>query len=580
MAEAAAARAVPVVAALSWFLLCLRWFDAAAPFRPAAVQAVPPAAFAALLIVAVACLPGVAARARAIRRREAIAWDPGLLLVVLLAILFRLPMAWQGAAGYVTADGALSGIMALDVRDGRAHDVFVPHVPYSGSLKAHLTAPLAALVDAPRAFALVSVLFYAAFVAALYRLAVATSGAGGGRGVAFAGTAAGLYAAFSPAFVTRYSLSNDGNYVEVLALGTWALVLALRWAQERAARAERAFAIGLLVGLAFWCHILAVIPAAAIAVFLLAESPREALARALPWGTAGFLAGDLPALLWNAANGWESFAYLRPGAVAASDPSGTVGLGVLARAGRMVGDQLLVLLGYDFGYTHAVDGVLKAMALLALAAVILGIVRAVPRARGEAGRGFRLVLTFAAVNLAVALLALPYIPGNPRYLLFLMAAVPVLLADALPGRLGRIVFATLVAGGALTSWAQALPTVTSDAHWRRFVGALRDDGVRFCYTDFYLATKINFLSGEAVTCSAKLGPTTTEYFFRFRDAVDAAPEAALVAVNATAADKLARRLERLGVTFERRDWMKPVLLRLSRKVSPEELFPDRAFPLR
>ena len=94
------------------------------------------------------------------------------------------------------------------------------------------------MIDPARAFALVSVLFYAAFVAAVYRLAAATAarrGPGSARGLA-----AGLYAAFSPAFVTRYSLSNDGNYVEVLALGTWALVLALRWAEDAARRAPRA----------------------------------------------------------------------------------------------------------------------------------------------------------------------------------------------------------------------------------------------------------------------------------------------------------------------------------------------------
>jgi hypothetical protein len=34
------------------------------------------------------------------------------------------------------------------------------------------------------------------------------------------------------------------------------------------------------------------------------------------------------------------------------------------------------------------------------------------------------------------------------------------------------------------------------------------------------------------------------------------------------------------VTFERRDLVKPVLFRLSRKVDPEELFPGRAFPIR
>ena len=85
----------------------------------------------------------------------------------------------------------------------------------------------------------------------------------------------------------------------------------------------------------------------------------------------------------------------------------------------------------------------------------------------------------------------------------------------------------------------------------------------------------------AVTCSAKLGPTTTEYFFRFRAARGGRPAAALVAVNATAAEKLERRLERLGVAYERRDLMKPVLLRLSRKVGAGGAVPRaRRSPLR
>jgi hypothetical protein len=161
-----------------------------------------------------------------------------------------------------------------------------------------------------------------------------------------------------------------------------------------------------------------------------------------------------------------------------------------------------------------------------------------------------------------------------------MAVVPVLIAEACAGRLGRIVLALLVGANAVASLAQALPTIEADRHWRALVAGMEEAGVRWCYTDFYLATKINFLSAEAITCSAKLGPTTTEYFFRFRDEVESAPAAALVAVNATAADKLARRLDRLGVSYERRDLMKPVLVRLSRKVDPEELFPDREFPRR
>jgi len=563
------------VAVVAWALLCLRWFDDGARFHPALLAAVPPwtlalITLAALLVAAIPARRHLPTLARGAR-------DPRLLLVVGLALLFRLPMVAQGAAGYVTSDGALSGLMALDVRDGRAHDVFVPHVPYSGSLKANLTAPLAALLDPARAFALVSVLFYAAFVAALYRLAAAAAATRPARDGAFAVSAA-LYAAFSPAFVTRYSLSNDGNYVEVLALGTWAAVLALRWAESPRGRAPWAFAIGLLIGLAFWCHILAVIPAAAIALFLLVESPRQAVRAVLP-GLAGFAIGDLPGLIWNAANDWDSFSYLVPGVVAGGGPAAG-GPGLPAKAAALVRDHLLVLLGYDFGYPHLVDRLLKLLAVLALGALVLGIARAGALARGQGARVWRLVLALVVVNLGVALLALPYIPGNPRYLLFLMAPAPLLLAEALSGRAGRAALAVLVGAGALASLAQAAPTVEADRRWRGFVSGLEAEGVRFCYTDFYLATKIDFLSEERVICSAKLGPTTTEYFFRFREAVDAAPVAALVAVNATAADKLERRLDRLGVSYERRDLMKPVLLRLSRKAGPEELFPDRAFPLR
>lgn len=492
-------------------------------------------------------------------------------LVVLLTVLFRLPLAWQGAAGYVTPDGALSGIVALHARDGVAHHVFVPHVPYSGSLKSHLTAPLAALIDPARAFALVSVLFYAAFVAAVYRL---------GRRAAparpWTALAAGLYAAFAPAFVTRYSLSNDGNYVEVLAFGTWALVLAAGWLESREPpRPISAAAAGLLLGLAFWCHILAAIHVAAVGLALLIAARPRFFKPALAFG-AGFVLGDLPALAWNARNGWASFRYLL-GAESVGDMAR--GPGPLGHLRSLVCDQLPVLLGYDPGYPRPVDLVLRVAAWSAMVLLVLSIVVAVRLVR-EGNRIVLLLMLFTAINVAVAVLALPVIQGNPRYLLFTMAAIPVFLARALDAGARRAIMIDLVALGALGSLGQAPPTLRSDTEWRRFVSGLEREGVRWCYTDFYIAAKVNFLSQERVTCSAKLGPTTTEYFFEYRQRVEAASEAALIPVNTTAAEKLERRLERLCVTYKRRDLMKPVLLRLSRKVDPSELFPDREFPWR
>ena len=142
------------------------------------------------------------------------------------------------------------------------------------------------------------------------------------------------------------------------------------------------------------------------------------------------------------------------------------------------------------------------------------------------------------------------------------------------------ILGALIATGALASFAQVPPTLAQDARWRGFVAELEREGVRHCYTDFFLATRINFLSSERVVCSAKLGPFTTEYFFAYRQRVEQAAEAALIPVNRTAAARVERRLGELGVAFERRDLVKPVLFRLSRKVDPEELFPGREFPMR
>jgi hypothetical protein len=481
-------------------------------------------------------------------------------------------MAWQGAAAYVTADGALSGIVALHAREGTERLVFVPHVPYSGSLKSHLTAPLSLVMDAARAFALVSVLFYALFVAALYRLSLHLREA-----PAWTALGAGLYAAFAPAFVTRYSLSNDGNYVEVLGLGTAALVVALRWLREPDGRATLALLAGLLLGLAFWCHILAVIYVAALASFLLLADWRAAL-RSAPAGAFAFALGAAPSLLWNAANGWASFHYLLPGGTPVGDAD--AGPSFSARLVGLAADHLPVLLGYDPGYPPAADVALRAAAWASLALAAAGVLAAARLAVRHRCDALRLLLLLAAVNVALALGPLPYIPGNPRYVLFLVAPVAVCLALLLRAPRARPAFALVVALGALGSLAQLPGALAADARWRGLVADLEREGVRWCYTDFYVGTKVNFLSGERVVCTSKLGPTTTEYFFAYREAVDAAPFAAFVAVNDDNAQKLERRLQRLGVTYQRLDAMKPILLRLSRKVDPEELFPGREFPLR
>jgi hypothetical protein len=555
--------------ALFFLLFVLRWFDVGLA-RPFWLERLAPLA---LLLPALVSLAGwLVLRWQVLLgppcpHRGALGWS------VAAALIFRLPFVAQGAAGAVTPDGALSGIVMLRVMAGAEHLVFIPSVPYSGSLKSHLAAGLAAFLDPARAFALASVLFYLLFVAAVVCLACLLP-----RATPALVMGAGLYAAFAPPFVTRYSLSNDGNYVEVLALGTWSVFLAVRLAGAPARdKLPLGLAAGLALGLAFWCHILAVIPLVAVALFLLLMDFRAAL-RAFSPLAAGWALANAPGLLWNLVHEGESFGYLLPGGPRVGGEE--AGPALPQHLALLLTDHLPALLGRDTGYGPLVDGALTVLG--GLGALLFGV--AVLRGARDAARDRHPVIlalvAFVVVNLAVAVTALPYLPGNARYVLFLAGPAAVLLSHTLaPDRRGRLLLAGLVGAGALASLAQLPGTARADARWRGFVADLEASAIGFCYTDFYLATKINFLSGERVICTAKLGPTATEYFLEYRDRVEKAPRAALVAVNATAGRRLEARLRELGVPFTRHDLMKPVLVP-ERKVDPQELFPSRAFPRR
>ncbi len=559
-------------AAVLWIALCVRWFDAGARFRPAFLSVVPPA----LLAVAGIALLGVWLRAR----WPALRGDPldrparlSLLLVVLLAVFARLPIALGGAAATITPDGTVYGIVTLRILEGAEHLVFLPNQPYGGTLTAHLAAPLAAIGDLPRAFTLVSLAFYALFVAGLHRLAFWLFGAR-------VALLAGLYAAFAPVVVTRYSLNNDGTYVELLALGTWALWLLARWTQEPRRGPLLALAIGVLLGLGFWYHIFAIVHIAAATLAMVLFGLRRA-ARSLVLLTAGLVLGAAPALLWNAAHDWQSFEYFVPGLAQGSEPGAArlvAGLG--SRLLGMVSENAPVLMGYDIGYGRGLDRALLVLGWLGVAVALVSFVMVARLALRGRSKPLGVVLLFVLVNVAVVAAAARHVPGNPRYLLTVMSVLPALMAYGFGTGKRRVLLFVLIAGSALASAAQVPPTLRSDFRWRAFVARLEAEGVRYCYTDFHLATRINFISRERVLCSSKLGPTTTEYFFDARRRVEVAPEAAFVAVNRTAAGRLSRRLDELGVRHQRLDLMKPVLLRLGRKVDPQELFPWREFPLR
>jgi hypothetical protein len=559
-------------ATVLWLAWCVRFFDTAASWRPAVLEAIPaPGLLIPFLLLLSLWLythwPLLAGPPLA---RPALM---GLLLVLAVTVFARLPFVTHGAAAVITPDGTLYGNVAERLIEGVERPVFIPSQPYGGTLKALLVAPLASVMDPARAFALFSLLVYALFVGALYRLTAWLFGSG-------PAVLAGLYAAFAPVFITRYSLSNDGTYVELLALGTLALWLGARWTRADEGRSVIALVAGLLLGLAFWLHILAVIHLAAIAgafvLFGLRRAPRSLAALGAGWGL-----GATPALLWNVANQWRSFENFIPGKARGVDESmGGVFHGLGEKALLLLTGDLPVLMGYDQGYRGTLDQLFVALGWLGVAVAAAALVWATGFAVRRRSAPVGVLVIFVVVNVTVALLALSHVPGNPRYLVTLMSVLPVFIAATFGAGWRRWILGVLVAASAMASLSQLPGTVKKDARWRSFVAQLERDGVQYCYTDFHLATRINFLSGQRVICCSKLGPFTTEYIDDYRHRVEAAPEAAFITVNHHAANRLERRFGEMGLGYERVDMMKPVLLRLDRKLDPEEVFPWREFPWR
>jgi hypothetical protein len=241
----------------------------------------------------------------------------------------------------------------------------------------------------------------------------------------------------------------------------------------------------------------------------------------------------------------------------------------------LLADHGPLLMGYDPGYPAALDVASRGLAWAGLACgLVAGAGVALDCWRRREAGADAVLLLFALVHVAVLLVALPHLPGNARYALFLAAPAAVWLPRLLDRGWRRGLLAALVAFGALGSLGQYPPKRQADVRWRGFVSDLLAHGVRHCYTDYYIAARLDFFSEERLICSAGLGPTPTDYF-EYRPRVDAAATAALIPVNATAGDKVERRLVRIGVSARRLELMKPVLLP-ERKVSPEEIFPHRA----
>ena len=555
-----------LVAILSWVAFCVAWFDTGVkthlPFFPAIL---PGGLFVASLGVVLFLDGSLRLFDERLDNRLA-------LLFFVLTLITRSPLV-AFAYGIPSSDAAIHGVMSLHIAEGGHHPVFAYGESYDGSLKAHLSALLAAGSGEPvRSFVAASVLLYGGFVVGLYALA---------RTILTRPEAvlAGGYAVFAPGFLTAWGVKGDGSYIEVLAFGTASLALGARLLRESEGRMRRAFWMGVLGGLAFWAHILSTYYLlTAVLALLAADWSRRVFGRVAVF-LGGFWLGSLPLFLWNLTRQGQSYRWWT------QDPSSLAErvTRTLTQLQGMMVDSLPVLAGW-WPMELPAEPASPLRILLVLIFPAAGIAFAV-RERASLRELFRGRLTPAVLAILFALLVVAvfaqstfgWLTEEPRYLIFLFSVIPIFLASTLAWLAGRwrlaarLVAAAILALNLYGSGLYGWQAMESDALNRQFVQDLEELGVRYAYTDFYISYKYNFLSHGRLLLTAQLGPEQTERYLPYRDEIAKAERVALIPRSFRLARRIGQRLDAQGVTYRRKDLLYPVIYDLSEPVRLETL---------
>jgi hypothetical protein len=567
---------IAAVAAYLW--LCAAWFDH--DLRLGLLADAPP------------WIPGLlflaAAGALAHRRRSRLSFGPDSRTAILLALfgfLTRLPFVFE-AYGLFSSDAAAQGVMALHILEGKHHPIFLYNWSYIGSLKAILTAGLSFLLGDPvTCFAIAAALVYGALTGAVYLLS---------RTVAprAESIAAALYVVFAPGFLTAWGMGNEGNYPDVLALGTLMLALGFRFLKDEIDGLTAGFWIGILGGIAFWIHILATYYLLAAVGILLAHRFGKPVLGRLSAFALGFAIGDFPGILWNLSHDFQSFRWW--GVDASTAEAEGASLDRLQRTMGQLGEvfqtSFAVLAGYWPKDNPPPPEALFRVLLLALFPLSFATFALLHRKKLRQLLRGRLTPEAAALGFAILVVlvfaqsSFGWMTEEPRYLLFLFSVTPLFLATSLTALYGVSRFAAIavvaslllvsVRGGILYH-SQARE---SAARNREFLQKLDELSIRHVHSDYHLSYKYVFLSHGRMIWTSALGPSQTEWYLPFREEVAGAAAVALVPRSFRFARRIERRLIDRGIGYRRENLLYPVLFDFSEDVDLSWLVPGARAP--
>jgi hypothetical protein len=538
-----------------WVLALEAWFQG--PILGGRAPIVVAAPLLALLVAILVVRRRSRPDPRPVDRRFALA-VAGMLI---LATLVRWP-ALRAPGSLVSSDSAVAGIIAQELRRGHLPaPIYAPGFPYEGTLKPHLTALLGLALPAagtPLLYVLASHLFYLLWVYAVMRLA---RGVGG----TVAALGAGLFMAVSPRFLTAFSLNNVGQYPEVNALGTLALVLLTP--------GTGLLLPGFVLGLALWQQLLALyfIITAVLAALV---TPALRRPRLLLDGLSGFIAGAYPVFIWNAANAWATLDWVGKGGKRPMDR--------LTGLPEQLERTFTVSFPKLFGLTDArVSPGVATWVGLAFAGLVLGMAwmnrREMREKRGQSSALLALGLFVVVVGTFAVSKFSHRGAQRPRYLMpvYTASAMAVGWGLAALSRRSKAAAAVAALGIVGLNGVGLVPWLRARAHAqerdRTFLDTLARLGVRTGYAGFWIGPKYTFLSDGGVILSGELGPDVSWVHQGQAHVVRTTGPDALV-VDPDLAPALEARLRSLGSTFERTESIGQVVYHhFSRRPSLEDL---------
>jgi Dolichyl-phosphate-mannose-protein mannosyltransferase len=436
-------------------------------------------------------------------------FEIGLAAAVVLGLLVRLAVI-VSPLGEIDGDEAIVGLMARHIAFVGERPVFYWGQPYLGSLEAFTTAPLFALFNSSTPLLkLVPTAYSLGFLALSAILARRLFGPA-------AGLATAAYLALPPAMWAVWSTKARGGYAEVLFLGEALLLATLALAQSPNSR-KLALLWGLLAGLAFWTHLLAIVYIAPAVLYLAVSRARQAIGRPamVPLQIlVGLLIGMLPLLIDNVSGGFLTLkALFQPAdvpidAVAQWLRFFRVGVPVLLGLAQPTTSE--ALFDADWLQRPAAHLWLVALVLVALTIVVAthaGSVRRLIACGANAhAEPALLVLLVLVVPLVVALTRFGFFVSEPRYAMPLYSAVPLLFGAI--ASWPRLLTLTAVVALAFNSYS----LLSTDVRlWRPedapdSTAATRTELVAFLvaqdrhqmYTDYWIGYPIMFETRETV----------------------------------------------------------------------------------